>query len=139
MKKLEELEKRIRELFKDHENVKFPVFGIGYPAPDDYFEEINEYNNYVLYYMDWRNKSVVIETRDIDELIFTISQNLAFTISNNYERKNRIESIDNRIILFAKQVEILEKMNLKPTLINALKSDYNKLLGCKLFNIESTS
>ena len=89
--------------------------------------------------MDWRNKSVVIETRDIDELIFTISQNLAFTISNNYERKNRIESIDNRIILFAKQVEILEKMNLKPTLINALKSDYNKLLGCKLFNIESTS
>ena len=139
MKKLEELEKRIRELFKDHENVKFPVFGIGYPAPDDYFVEINDYNNYVLYYMDWRNKSVVIETRDIDELIFTISQNLAFTISNNYERKNRIESIDNRIILFAKQVEILEKMNLKPTLINALKSDYNKLLGCKLFNIESTS
>lgn len=135
MKKLEEIENRIRELFKDYKNVKLPLFGIGYPTLDDYFVEINESDNYLLYYMDWRNKSIVIETRDADELLFAISKNLAFSISNNYERKNRIESIDNRIILFAKHVEILEKMNLKPRLIDALKSDYNKLLGFKLFNM----
>ncbi|PKR57772.1 Imm63 family immunity protein [Thalassospira lohafexi] len=53
------------------------------------------------------------KTNNIDELLYWIFQDISFEMALDYEYKNRIKNQDSRIILFSKQLEILQKISEK--------------------------
>jgi hypothetical protein len=52
-------------------------------------------------------------TEDLDELLFWIFKDIAFTKAHNYELVHRVGEYDRRIIVFPKEVELLSIINPK--------------------------
>lgn len=48
---------------------------------------------------------------DAEELLYWIFRDVSFSVASEYELKHRISGQDCRRILFAKQLELLEKLN----------------------------
>jgi hypothetical protein len=47
----------------------------------------------------------------LEELLFTVFSSVTFSMASNYELHHRIKSQDSRILLFAKQVELLAQLD----------------------------
>lgn len=65
-------------------------------------------------------------TNEVDELLYWIFKRAASAMASTYEFQNRIENIDSRRINFAKQIEIMEKLN--GTWANLMKDEIEKIL-----------
>lgn len=50
-------------------------------------------------------------TKDIDELLFLVFEDITFSIASKFELHNRIENEDSRRQLFNKQLELLSKIS----------------------------
>lgn len=50
---------------------------------------------------------------NLDDIYYSICEHLSFTIARKYEVKNRVKGQDTRRLMFSKQLEILQKVNLK--------------------------
>jgi len=53
------------------------------------------------------------EVQSLDELLFLIFERITFRMACDFELKNRIENQDCRKIIFAKQLELIKKIDLK--------------------------
>ena len=72
-------------------------------------------------------------TSDCDELLFWIFEPITFSLANHFAAKIRVNDLDNREILFRKQIELLQKINMGLTYINRLKLEYNRILKKQIF------
>ena len=66
-------------------------------------------------------------TRDLSEVLFWIFEYTTFNMAADFERKNRIEDQDYRIILFQKQEELLAMLNVAWS--EKLQAKHTKLIG----------
>lgn len=62
-------------------------------------------------------------TTDPDELLYWIFRDVTFTMAADHEADNRIPDQDSRILLFAKQDEVLQAIN--PTWTSRCRRDRN--------------
>ena len=66
-------------------------------------------------------------TRDLSEVLFWIFEYTTFNMAVDFERKNRIEGQDSRILLFQKQEELLAMLNVAWS--EKLQAKHTKLIG----------
>lgn len=66
-----------------------------------------------------------IVTKDVELVLYKFFKNVASDMASDYEIENRIENIDSRRIKFAKQIEIMEKLN----------SDWGESMECEIEKI----
>ncbi len=66
-------------------------------------------------------------TRDLSEVLFWIFEYTTFNMTVDFERKNRIEGQDSRILLFQKQEELLAMLNVAWS--EKLQAKHTKLIG----------
>ena len=66
-------------------------------------------------------------SRDLSEVLFWIFEYTTFNMAVDFERKNRIEGQDSRILLFQKQEELLAILNVAWS--EKLQAKHTKLLG----------
>ena len=131
MNNLQQVELEIKERFRNYPNLKLPIFGNGYSEDDILVEEIN-----VIFratYFERDQEHLLFETTNGVECFLKLCDKLSFSIAVDYERCNRVNSIDNRIIIFAKHIDILVGFGLNKDWITKIKTKYNKLIGFDLF------
>ncbi|MGF7082382.1 Imm63 family immunity protein [Mucilaginibacter sp. UYCu711] len=85
-------------------------------------------------YLAYERGNLLFEkiTTEIDELYFWIFESITFSVSFQYAAefgKNKEQRID----AFEKQIELLTQIKIKDRFIERLKTEYNKILGYKLF------
>lgn len=137
MTMIEQVEKKVREINRGLllSERDIPSFGYDNGAKLNYVLEENGQLK-LINIGDWRGeKTEVIITNSIGELVFTIFNNATWKIATEYERNNRRDNQDIRILLFQKHIEILESLPLEKKYINELKKKYNSLLNMELFKI----
>ena len=66
------------------------------------------------------------QTRDIDKLLYWILKSIVFIMASDYELENRKPNEDFRRQLFAKQIELMEKLNSK--FAQWQKEEFDKIL-----------
>ncbi len=66
-------------------------------------------------------------TRDLSEVLFWIFEYTTFNMAVDFERKNRIEGQDSRILLFQKKEELLAMLNVAWS--EKLQAKHTKLIG----------
>lgn len=76
---------------------------------------------------------IKLKTKSLDRALFSIFVSLTHNLAFKYELHHRVENQDFRIIAFQKQIDILEKLEFDPELLNELKIKRNEALGWKLF------
>jgi len=72
------------------------------------------------------------ETRDFEEFLYWVFANVTSTLATEYASKNRIKDQDFRRVLFAKQVELLEKLS--PSWAQARESEIADILQRRPYN-----
>lgn len=92
-------------------------------------------NGYSLFefnpYHNKKNQHLIINTLDINELLFEIFKDSTRFIGLKYELENRIPNQDTRIIMFSKHIEVLNSLQLDKKFIIKLKEHYDYLLQLK--------
>ena len=135
MLKLSQIKEMANKINEDLglDNNKLPSYGTGNENnptfvtvnDDGYsFFEFNPYHNQ-------KSQHLIINTLDINELLFEIFKNSTHFIAVNYEHENRIPNQDTRIIMFNKHIEILHSLPLKKEFIDKLNDYYDYLLQLK--------
>jgi len=66
------------------------------------------------------------KTKDIDKLLYWIFKSIVFIMANDYELEHRKPNEDFRRQLFAKQIELMEKLDLK--FAQWKKEEFDKIL-----------
>lgn len=89
---------------------KFPDFGSSNYQGNPHID-VDNYGNLYFIVVERNEEYERKITKDIKELLFWIFENITFSMACDYELKNRVENQDSRILLFAKQDELLEKLN----------------------------
>ncbi|HEX8744531.1 MAG TPA: Imm63 family immunity protein [Thermoleophilaceae bacterium] len=51
------------------------------------------------------------ETEDLDELMYWVFEGVTFSMACEWELRHRVEDQDSRILLFTKQLELLERLS----------------------------
>lgn len=135
MLKLSEIEEMVKKINEDLclDKIKLPSYGTS-NENNPTFVKVNN-DGYSLFefnpYHNQNNQHLIINTLDINELLFEIFKDSTFFIGVNYEHENRIPNQDTRIIMFNKHIEILNSLQLDKKFIIKLKEHYEYLLQLK--------
>lgn len=129
---ISEIEERVNRINEDLclDKNKLPSYGTSnennptFIMIDDNGYSLFEFNPY----HNEKQQHLIINTLDIDELLFETFKDSTRFIGIKYELENRIPNQDTRIIMFNKHIEILSSLQLDKKFIIRLKEHYDYLL-----------
>jgi dipeptidase len=89
---------------------KYPDFGSSSQNGNPHLE-VDKYGNFYFIVAERNEEFERRITKDFQEFLFWIFENITFSMACDYELNNRIENQDYRILIFQKQDELLEKLD----------------------------
>jgi hypothetical protein len=132
MHSLSQIEKMVNTINKDLglEENKLPAYGSDYGNRPTYVLVSNDGYSLIAFghYRSKEQDRVIINTPDVDELLFEIFKEATRDIAIKYELENRVLNQDHRILYFQKHIEILESLHLERKYIDKLKDYHTYLL-----------
>ena len=129
---LKEIENKVNQLggiIKAASNL-FPTYGFSKDFAYPHIEVDNIGMHYVI--IERGQELERKTTNNIDELLYWIFDNVTFSMSTDFELKNRDESKDCRRIMFSKQEELLDLIN--PEWKEIAKKEHKEILGRNPFD-----
>lgn len=120
----------MNDRFKDYP--EFQLLQNGNPNLSNEYDIEFKDDKYIIVYYDWRNKKELYQSAIELEVIRELTLIFSEQISLDFAKKNKLEYIDNRILWFAKHVDLL--LAFKEFEIAKIKiMEYIELLGCNIF------
>ena len=130
MDKINSIKAKMNDRFKD-----YPEFQLLHNGNHNLYNEYDiefKDDKYIIVYYDWRNKKELYQSAIELEVIRELTLIFSEQISLDFAKKNKLEYIDNRILWFAKHVDLL--LAFKEFEIAKIKiMEYTELLGCNIF------